>query len=610
MGFVLPGWFLQNEERDTTGASLPPGDDHNDVAAARVDLGLMYFQLGTFPDIKILIDELILSKQFSYLEDLIQKAMNMKECPHWELNFELDVIYGLATALFYQKKFSEAENHMRRLVKLQKQHLGNTDPLVGATLGNLGTTLYNLEKYDEAEVMQREALTIQKKGSGLKALNVALTKCNLAGTLIHMEKFAEAEQLLKESIPVKKQAQGKLSVAVDLAHHGKVLIHQERYRKAEEVLRQALSVQEEKFGKDSPEIAVILNYIGSSLHMQEKYQEAADMFHKAINLWNNVLTDDSSEMLNLKAALGTSLLQAGKNQDAKDIFLQVLPVLERTLGESHPLVSSMACDLAGAHFGCGEDAEAELLWKSTLPHRAALLGESHNEMGSLMHCIGDSLKSQEKFMEAMEWYVKAAAIFKNPKNSELGSSEALATSLSSISSIHLLLGRYNKAEAICREELGVLEKTLGTGHPAMGKVMGTLAYIYEQMGKKDAASDMYSQALRIIMSNVKLDDETDIGGIAKELGNRLLEREDYDSACQAFQKALDVARAAHAVSSDAEADALADLANAMCRKEDFLTAEKLCRHSLELRTAMFEKEHHVVAQTSVRLGAILCHVNK
>lgn len=607
---VLPGWFSQNEERDTTGTSIPPGDDHNDVAAARVELGLMYFHLGTFPDIKILIDELIKNKKFSYLEDMLQKAMSMKDCPHWEMDFELDVIYGLATALFYQKKYVQAESHMQRLVKLQKQHLGNTDPLVGATLGNLGTTLYNIGKYHDAELAQREGLTIQKKGSGLKSLNVALTKCNLAATLIHLKKFAEADQLLKESIPAKQAAQGKLSVAVDLAHHGKVLLHQERYRKAEQVLQQALSLQEQKFGKDSPEIAVILNYIGSSLHMQEKYQEAVAMFQRAIELWNNVLRDDSPEMLNLRAALGSSLLHAGRNKEAKDTFLQLLPILKESLGEEHPLVSSMTCDLAGAYFGCGDDAEAESLWKSVLPHQEATLGKSHNEMGSLMYCIGDSLRSQNKLAEAIEWYKKSAEIFRTNANSEQSSAEALATALSSISSTYLQHESYNEAELACREELAVLGMALGAAHPATGRVRTSLAFIYERMGKKDAASDMYSQALRILMNNTKLDDGTDIGAIAKELGNRLLERGDHDGACQAFQKALDVARADHDVSSDAEADALADLGNAMCRKEDFLQAEKLCRRSLELRAAMFEKEHYIIAQTSVRLGGILCHLNK
>lgn len=580
------------------------------MAAARVDLGLMYFRLGTYADIKILIEELTAAEKFEHLEEMIVRGIGLTGSSHFEPDFEIDILNGLSSALFHQKKYQEAEQSMHKLIKLQKVHFGNRHESVAASLANLGTTLYNLQKFQDAEIVQREALTIQKPLLSADSFDVAITKSNLAASLMHSEKFMEAEQLLEEAIPVKRKAKGRSSLAVDLGHYGKALLHRERYRKAEEALTQAIDITEKNMGQDHADVAIILNYLGSSLHMQQKYKQAADAFVRALGLWKQSLSEDSTEIFNLKAALAASLLHDGKFEEARDLFAEILPVLRDSLSSAHPLVSGMTCDLAAARLGCGQSLEAEQTWKEVLPLRASLVGENDHEVGSLMHSIGDSLRAQSKFSDAIEWYTKATHVFRKLIDKNLDVSENLAMTLSAITTAYFDLKDYTMAEATLKTELDIRTRVNGSGHPLVGRVLMLMAHVAEVMGKRKEASQLFSRSLSIVASKNFVDDGTDVGRIAKELGQYFMNRQDYGSACRAFEKYLQVAEGCADSESDGEADALVSLASALCQQQDFVQAEKLCRDSLRLRTKMFGKSSLPVGRTSASLGSILLHQNK
>ncbi|GMH46026.1 hypothetical protein BSKO_13990 [Bryopsis sp. KO-2023] len=584
------------------------GEDLDEVADARMDLCLMYFRLGTFPDIKVLLDELTLHGKYEKLETLLRTALDIKEeCPHWEPDFEITVLNSLSSALFCQRKYSEAEGFMRKLVAKQKHYLGPSHAEIGPALSNLGMTLFYLEKYDEAEVLQREALTLQHKHFGITSIETAVVKSGLATTLLLQRKYKESEGLFSEAIPIRKRHQGRHAIAPDSVHYGKVLLHRERFGKAEQVLQGALKIQQETLGESDPDIGITLGYLASSLLGKEKFKEAEEACAKAISIREKVLPPNSMELLHLKATLGSIYHRGGRCAKARDLYMEVLPEHRRVLGECHPVVGSLMCNFAAALCQTGEHAEAERVYKEALPLRKAIIGETHQEIGGIMEGIGRAIHSQGRVDEAQKWYQKAAEIAK--KNHGEEADEALAQSLESMATTYVSQRNYSEAEKTCREMLDVQKKSMGGFHPSVVKGLIDLGDILDLQGKPKQADAQFSEAKEVLL-NHSMPDSSDAVELLDDLSEHLMKRRLFGDACEVSRKLVAVAKQKFGEKSTEVASGLTQLSFALYHDGKGEEAEKSIKEALEMNMTLLGDQHVEVARGNAVLGAILCSLNR
>ncbi len=73
-----------------------------------------------------------------------------------------------------------------------------------------------------------------------------------------------------------------------------------------------------------------------------------------------------------------------------------------------------------------------------------------------------------------------------------------ATTLNNMAEQYRQQGKYDTAESLYKQSLGIYEKTLGPDHPDVAATLNNLALLYEAQGKYEEAEPLYKQSLGIL----------------------------------------------------------------------------------------------------------------
>jgi superkiller protein 3 len=162
--------------------------------------------------------------------------------------------FYLGVALYYQKKYDEAEAVFRKAV--------NLDPDLTEARSNLGVALNELQRHGEAEAVLRKAIELKPQ--------FARTYINLGGALNSQPKYGEAEAVLHKAIELNPD---------DAEAHcnlGSALLGQQRRGEAEAAYRKAIDLR--------PDLAFAYTNLGSVLSQQGRHREAEAALQKALDL--------------------------------------------------------------------------------------------------------------------------------------------------------------------------------------------------------------------------------------------------------------------------------------------------------------------------------------
>ena len=136
-------------------------------------------------------------------------------------------------------KFAAAQKLLEKALAIRQKSQRADHPEVAGAISKLATNLFNQAKYREAETRFVEALAIRRKSQPAKHPEIALTLAGLGLTHIEQKKYAEAESELRESLAIREQilAPDATTTAEAYRHLARVLDLQERPAEALEKIR-------------------------------------------------------------------------------------------------------------------------------------------------------------------------------------------------------------------------------------------------------------------------------------------------------------------------------------------------------------------------------------
>jgi tetratricopeptide (TPR) repeat protein len=217
-------------------------------------------------------------------ETLFQRAIALVEGPGGLRNLGT-VLNHYAGFLEDRLRIDEAIHLHRRALVLAEQSAGAQDSLeLISPLNNLATALEGKKDYAEAEQLLRRSLRIAENGLGPGHPRVATRLSNLGTLLVRNDRAMEAIPLLQRAVAIveKSQPADHTALASPLSGLAEAMLNTGQLVETEALLRRALAIDEKAFGPENPKTATTYANIGLTRAMMGDWAGAVDLYRRAL----------------------------------------------------------------------------------------------------------------------------------------------------------------------------------------------------------------------------------------------------------------------------------------------------------------------------------------
>jgi serine/threonine-protein kinase len=353
-------------------------------------------------------------------------------------------------------RFADAEQMLRRALALRKQHLGENNLDVAATLNNLSNVLAQTNRAEEGGRLSRQALEIQRRVLGPNHPEVALTLAMLSR---RTNSLASAESLLGAARDIQRIALGPrdLAVASTDLDLGGVYQAAGKLDKAEALYRESVAIREAIGGPDRGTIAVGMTVLAGLLaEKPDKRAEADSLYQRALGIMQQDNPPRLGRLVGPLSGLAHLAHLRGDHVRAESYSRQMLDAHERNLGRAHPITTE-ALEEIGEHLSAqGRHAVADSILTDALAVVERAVGSVHLRVGGM---------------------------------------------LTTRARVRLAAGRVSDAEVDLRRALASLDSADATPTEYTGATAVLLAQLVERQGKTDEATALYDRGSKILRAN-------------------------------------------------------------------------------------------------------------
>ena len=274
----------------------------------------------------------------------------------------------------------------------REKESGPASSAVARAASDLGLYLLKQGSAADAEAPLRRALTIDEQANSPA---ISADRENVALVLEATRRPREAFDLYEKAAAGPDPAIASRSFmrlgALDPAH-------------AAAYYRNALHAEESASGKDSPQVALILNSLALATHDEELFRRALAIQEKTLGH----LQPATAAILN---NLGSLLESAGKLEEAERLEREALRVAETTLGPERLEVAAACNNLADLLWTKGDRAGAAAMYRRTIAIDEANYGPVSAEVAGDLSNLGLLLREMENAKEAASVLARALAIY-------------------------------------------------------------------------------------------------------------------------------------------------------------------------------------------------------
>lgn len=443
-----------------TWTQLEEGENRPEVAAAMLDLAELYLATGR-PE---------------PAEGMIRRATEIQvrvRGPEHPSMVEWLLRLG---SLYLPGRPAQALPALQRAATLAKDHLSKADPLYPELFGQLAEA-EELCGHMEAAVAAREA---QVTSPGFRDHAPGL--CRQGVLLVRAGKFGEA-------IPLLSRLEGRLAELDPGAQEslwaalGHALLLSGRGEEAEGRLLAALEARARRLGPDHAEILPLALDLARLGHERGADHQVAIFAQQALGL---LADDQKTERLRVVRMLAPALQRAGRSSEAEAALRLWLSLIERDVDGIEPMVL-LAANLDSR--ARSETLEALNLREQALALSTAAGRPPGEGVGvELLELMARGAAAHGLWEKAEAWLRRAYSMV---DKQDPGSAARLALRLGEV---FRATGRLAEAETAIRRSLDA-RQALGADHPETLHTLQTLAEVYLDQGRADAAQSMLQRAL-------------------------------------------------------------------------------------------------------------------
>jgi serine/threonine protein kinase/Tfp pilus assembly protein PilF len=266
----------------------------------------------------------------------------------------------LATVLWYENEFDEAEELYGRALELRERALGPDHPDVARSLNNLGLHYQTMGDFARAEHMYLRSLRIREQVLGPEHPRVSLALHNLATLASAQDKRDQALAYEERALKIAETALGPghpqtIAVHANLADMYRVA---GRLDEADEIARRALAGAESSLGPDHPATAQAVTSAAAVRLDIGDLDGAEELFKRAERIFIDSHGPDHPYVGSPVIGLGRVAAAREDLDTAVDLLSRAVSIYENAFGPDHPEVASTAEVLVDALRLAHRDDEA------------------------------------------------------------------------------------------------------------------------------------------------------------------------------------------------------------------------------------------------------------
>jgi CHAT domain-containing protein/tetratricopeptide (TPR) repeat protein len=412
----------------------------------------------------------------------------------------------------------------------------------------------------------------------------------------------EAVPYMEKALELATRAYGKDHPNVAVILNDLAIVYQamSQYDKAEPLYLRGLQIREDKLGKNHLDVATSLNNLGTLYEATGQYTKAEPLYLRSLKISEDKLGKDDPEVVSNLDRLANLYHHLGQYSKAEPLYQRSLQTKEDKLGKDHPAVATSLDNLGSLYQDMAQYDKAEPLLQRSLKIREDKLGKDHPD-------VAYSLTDLAELYRTMDQYAKAEPLLQRSlkiREDKLGKEHPdVSTSLNDLALLYVDLGQYAKAEPLYQRSLKIRESKLGKDHPAVATSLNNLADLYKAMGQYATAEPLYQRSLRILEDKLGKDHPN----VAKSLGNvadLYVYMDRYSEAEPLFQRSLKIQEDKLGKDHPDVAVSLNNLAILYQARGQYDKAEPLYQRGLQIQVDKLGKDHPDVAASVNNLASL------
>ncbi len=362
------------------------------------------------------------------------------------------------------------------------------------------------------------------------------------------------------------------------------------------------------------------------------------------------MLDRPAVQASLKQVLGRVYYEIGLQEEAQRLLEEALRTNNTLYGENHAETARTWFMLGNVHQTVGNFDEAHESFENALRIQRAIHDDLHSDVvetigaqGFLEETIGNYANAETRYNSALDAARKLA-----------GGDETLlvAQQLAKLGGLSLLQDRLEKSEQLMRNALEVQERLYGGAHPESDETKRQLAEVLTKLKKHDEAEQLFKE---LIDSRTRMlgEDHYETGAAWNSFGHLLVAKGDLQAGVEAYQKMLTITERAYGdthpslaagyhniatlqrdldnlpgavegfkrslkmMDSVGMADdhpnrayPLAGLGRVLLLQRNFIEAAQVIERALEIRRAVLDEGHVLIAELLGDIGAIYTELGR
>ena len=321
----------------------------------------------------------------------------------------LEARFNLATALFDQGRYAEAEAEHLAILAARRRTLGERHPDTLMSWHHWGRGLLGQGKADQAHTEYTHLSNLRQEVLGAEHPDTLASRNNLATALNFQAKYAEAEQEHRAVLNVRERVLGEehpdtLGSRNNLAL---TLRAQTKYVEAEQEHRAVLKVRERVLGTEHRDTLISRNNLANALRPQGKYAEAEQEYKAVSKIQERVLGTKHPDTLMSRMNMANAQDDQGKHAEAEQEHRAVLKVREHVQGTEHPDTLMSRTNLAKALYSQAKYGDAEQEYRAAWKLQERVLGAEHPDVARTCYNLALCLDAQKTSSEAIEFMQRA-----------------------------------------------------------------------------------------------------------------------------------------------------------------------------------------------------------
>jgi eukaryotic-like serine/threonine-protein kinase len=278
-------------------------------------------------------------KAISYLEDAVHIR---KQMPEADVGATVTTMAELAVTRRQEGDVDGSDKMLKEALALARQYKLERTPAYARLLANRGRLELDASNLPAARQYFEESLALNQDVLGLRDKEVAVVMLELSRVFQWSDDLNQAEKVAREAAEIFKDTVDEKYPDRVLAETrlAEVLYLQNRINEAGPLFERSLDNQILLFGKDSRQVADVLDSLARIRQAQGQPAEAEDFAKRALDSSINAMGEEHVDTGYYRSALASALMHRGKYAAAEQELRHALLVYEKVLPPDHQYVAS------------------------------------------------------------------------------------------------------------------------------------------------------------------------------------------------------------------------------------------------------------------------------